>query len=372
VEVDEALTTINVTLRDMPDRGIVIAGAGVIGCSVAWHLAMRGRRDILVVDRHPTLGGGSTAKATGGFRTQFGTAVNVRLSMLSREKLLRFRDEVGVDPGYQPAGYLFLATTESAMRELRSAHEVQRGCGFHDTRILDRGDALALNPYVDHTGIIGGSFCPSDGFIRPMDILHGYAEGARRLGVRFEFGQDARPLDPAITYVNAAGAWASEFCDLPVTPLRRRVACTIATDVLPANMPMTIWADDGFHTRVRDGRVLLLWPDTPPDDEVWMNEVIARARRRIPILANAPIDPDRCWSGLYEMSPDRHAIVGRHPRMPNVYLANGSSGHGVMHAPAVGQLIAEMILDGETTIDVTDLRPSRFAEGKPVAGPTLL
>lgn len=356
----------------MPDRRIVIAGAGVIGCSVAWHLALRGCDDITVIDRHQSLGGGSTAKATGGFRSQFGTAVNVRLSMLSREKLLRFREEVGIDPGYQPDGYLFLAGSENAMRELHSARDVQRTCGFEETRLLTRDEALALNPHIDGTGIIGGSFCPTDGFIRPMQILRGYAEAAQRLGVRFEFGEDARPLDPGVTYVNAAGAWAAEFCDVAVTPLRRRVACTFTTDALPPNMPMTIWADDGFHTRVRDGRVLLLWPDTPPDDEIWMDEVVDRARKRIPLLRDAAIDTDQCWSGLYEMSPDRHAILGPHPRMRNVYLANGSSGHGVMHSPAIGQLIAEMILDGTTSIDVSDLRPSRFEEGKPIEGPTLL
>lgn len=209
----------------MPDRRIVIAGAGVIGCSVAWHLAIRGCEDIVVIDRHEGFGGGSTVKATGGFRTQFGTAVNVRLSMLSQEKLLSFRDEVGVDPGYERAGYLFLASTENALRELRSARDVQRACGFEETRMVTPDEALALNPCIEPSGIIGGSFCGMDGFIRPMDILRGYADAARRLGVQFEFGHDARPLDPAVTYVNAAGAWAAEFCDVPVTPLRRRVAC---------------------------------------------------------------------------------------------------------------------------------------------------
>jgi sarcosine oxidase, subunit beta len=356
----------------MPERGIVIAGAGVIGCSIAWHLAMRGYREILVIDRHHALGGGSTAMATGGFRTQFGTAVNVRLSLLSREKLLRFRDELGVDPGYEPRGYLFLASSEHALRELQSAREIQRACGWDETHPLTRNEALALNPYVDDAHIIGGSFCASDGFIRPMEILRGYCAGAQRLGVRFEWKRDVRPTDAGVTYVNAAGAWASEFCEVPVAPLRRRVASTIPTGVLPAAMPMTIWADDGFHLRVRDGRVLLLWPDTPPNDEVWMDQVLSRAQKRIPSLKNVAIDQERCWSGLYEMSPDRHAILGRHPMLPNVYLANGSSGHGVMHAPAIGQVIAEMILDGKPSVDVSELRPSRFAEGKLVAGPTLL
>jgi sarcosine oxidase subunit beta len=238
--------------------------------------------------------------------------------------------------------------------------------------MLTRSDALALNPHVEDPDIIGGSFCPSDGFIRPMDILRGYAEGAARLGVEFRFGETIAELEPHRTYVNAAGAWAADLCDVPVTPVRRRITCTVPTTALPPDMPMTIWMTDGFHTRTRDGRVLLLWPDTPPDDEVWLTEVEARGRRRIPALRDIPLDPDHSWSGLYEMSPDRHAILGRHPRLPNVYLANGSSGHGVMHAPAIGQLMAEMILDGMTSIDVHALRPSRFAEGDAIASSTLL
>jgi sarcosine oxidase subunit beta len=156
--------------------------------------------------------------------------------------------------------------------------------------------------------------------------------------------------------------------------LRRQIASTVETDVLPAMTPMTIWVDDGFHYRVRDGRVLLVWPDDPhtPDpydttfDDRWLAKVERATRDRVPCLRDVPIDRERCWAGLYEMSPDRHAIIGRSPEHANLFLANGSSGHGVMHSPAIGQIIAEMILDGETSLDVSELRPSRFAEGKPI------
>ncbi len=136
-------------------------------------------------------------------------------------------------------------------------------------------------------------------------------------------------------------------------------------------MPMTIFTGDGFHLRVRDGRVLLLWPTpgvagAPYEmlvDAGWVDAVAAKAHARVPALARVPIDRDASWAGLYEMSPDKHAILGPAPGCPNLYLINGSSGHGVMHAPALGHLLAEIILDGEaTTLDVTPLRPSRFAE----------
>jgi sarcosine oxidase, subunit beta len=351
---------------------IVIAGAGVIGASIAWHLAAGGVRDIIVVDRENGPGGGSTSKATGGFRAQFGTEVNVRLSLMSRDKLLRFQEEIGADPGYQPSGYLFLARNDDELRELRTANGVQRRCGVTAAQIISGAEARKLNPAI-RGDIAGAAFCAIDGFIRPMQILNGYITAAKRLGVKFQFGvRDLERLPQPRILVNAAGAWAADICDVPVTPLRRRVACTVETDVLPDNMPMTIWPGDGFHLRVRDHRVMLLWPDQPPNDDVWQSEMLRRAHERVPVLRDIPIDPAHCWSGFYEMSPDRHAILGPHPTLPDVFLANGSSGHGVMHAPAIGQLLAEMITGHPTSIDVHALRPSRFAENDPVIGPELL
>ena len=351
---------------------IVIIGAGVIGTSIAWHLARRGVREITVVDRHSDFGGGSTPKATGGFRAQFGSEINVRLSLLSREKLLRFPEEVGVDSGYRQYGYLFLARSERELDELRRAQKTQHACGLHEARMVTPREAKEISPVIGDDSIVGGAYCPTDGFIRAMQILRGYVDAAKRMGVRFEFGRELKSLDRGVTYVNAAGAWAGELCSVPVTQLRRRVVATVPTDVLPDTTPMTIWAGDGFHVRVRDGRVLMLWPDNPPDDSVWLDKLLEFRDARVPMLRSAAIDHDQSWSGLYEMSPDKHAIVGRDPQIENLYLANGSSGHGVMHAPAIGQLVSELILDGRTSLDITALRPTRFAEGKPTIGSTLL
>jgi sarcosine oxidase subunit beta len=186
--------------------------------------------------------------------------------------------------------------------------------------------------------------------------------------------------------VNAAGAWAGSLAtlmdvEIPVTPLRRQVAATVPCDLLPADMPMTIWAGDGYHLRVRDGRVLLLWPTPgapgrPWDmtvDPGWVAQVVEKTRRCVPVLKDVPVDAGASWGGLYEMSPDKHAILGRAPGMANLYLVNGSSGHGVMHSPALGQLLAEIVCDGEArTLDVRALRPERFGEGKWNAASELL
>ena len=386
----------------MESAEVVIVGGGVVGASIAYHLAARGCTDVRVLERGALAGEGSTGKATGGIRAQFGSDVNVRLSLLSLEKLLRFPQELGVDSGYRPCGYLFLADSAGSMDTLLAAQAVQHAAGVANARAVDPREALAINPAISVDGVVGGTWCPTDGFIRPLEILRGYTEGARRLGARFDYGAPVEAVERAgdrVTavrtkagriaagaVVNAAGAWARVVgrmagVEVPVTPLRRQIAPTVPTDVLPECMPLTIFVDDGFHARVRDGRVLLLWPDEPRSadpfdlafDEAWLPEVTARAHRRIPCLRGVPVDRAACWNGLYEVSPDRHVLLGPAPGVDNLYLANGSSGHGVMHSPAIGQLLAETILDGAaSSLDVHALRPSRFAEGDAIESPELL
>lgn len=366
----------------------------MIGASVAWHLASRGCRDVLVLDRAPEPGAGSTGRATGGFRAQLATEVNIRLSLLSREKLLRFPEEVGADPGYRPHGYLFLAADEGQLATLRSLQPLQRSLGV-EVEEVDPEDIRRLNPAVVLDGIPGGSFGLQDGFILPLEILKGYTEAARRLGVRFEYGAEvlgveahggraagvrtARGTIPTRHVVNAAGAWAAQLAktagvEIPVEPVRRQVAPSEPTDLLPEDMPMTIFLEDGFHLRVRDGRVLLLWPSEEPwpdpfdttFDPRWLDGLIERAHTRVPCLLKGRLDRESCWAGLYEMTPDKHALLGPAPGLEGFWLVNGSSGHGVMHSPALGQLLAEMILDGAArAVDVHALRPTRFAEGSP-------
>lgn len=378
----------------MRTASVVIIGAGVIGASVAYHLARRGWRELLVLDRSHGPGQGSTGKATGGFRAQYATPINVRLSLLSRDKLRCFTEETGGNAGYVPAGYLWLASTAGELEALRAARRVQHQEGLTEAIEVGPEEIARLNPAVALDEVIGGAFCPSDGFIRPLGIVEGYLTAAQRLGVELEWqvevtgfrcGEGNRiavvettrgPVSPAVV-VNATGPWAAQVArwtglDLPVASLRRQVAATAPTDLLPDTMPMTIFTTDGFHLRVRDGRILLLWPtpgvpgrpfDTSVDDE-WIEAVFAKAFRRVPAVRRATVDRNACWAGLYEISPDKHAILGVAPGCPNLFLLNGCSGHGVMHAPALGQLLAEVISDGAaSTVDVSALRPSRFREG---------
>jgi sarcosine oxidase subunit beta len=381
---------------------LCVIGAGAIGASVAHHLAASGRTNVLLLDRSEGPGRGSTGAATGGFRAQFSTPVNIRLSLLSRSKLLRFREETGADPGFQPVGYLWIARTEAELASLRRALETQRAEGLDEAREVGPDEIARQNPWFQREGILGGTFSPTDGFIRPRDILDGYLRSAERRGVRIEWGTEVIAMDrvadgrivtvvtprgwfPVDAVVNAAGAWAAPIAamagvELPVAPLRRQVAVTVPTGVLPATMPMTIDVGDGFHLRVRDGRVLLLLPTPgvpghPYEASVepsWIDRVTEIARTRVPALRGIAIDRGGCWAGLYEMSPDRHAILGVAEECPNLHLANGSSGHGVMHAPALGQILAERILGEPASVDVSALRPSRFREGAAIEAPELL
>jgi sarcosine oxidase subunit beta len=375
---------------------VAVIGGGVMGASTAYHLAALGQRDVVILDRADGPGAGSTGRATGGYRAQYATAINVRLSLLAREKLRRFADETGVESGYAPAGYLWLAGSAAELDVLRAGRAVQHAEGLVEAAEVSPAEIARINPAIRLDGVVGGAFCPSDGFIRPLRILEGYLAAAARLGVRQAWGAEVRRLRRDASgrivevetpreriavgaVVNAAGPWAAAVAELagvalPVVPLRRQIATTTPCELLPGDMPMTIWAGDGFHLRVRDGRVLLLWP-TPgvPDrpfeasiDPAWIDAVVAMAHARVPVLRGATIDRAACWAGLYEMSPDKHAILGAAAECPNLFLINGSSGHGVMHAPALGALLAEIICRGRaTTLDVAALDPGRFAAGKP-------
>jgi len=385
----------------MKTADVVIIGAGVIGASVAWHLAAAGCRNIVVIDRSEEPGSGSPGRATGGFRAQFGSAINIQLSLMARDKLLRFEEATGIDPGFRQAGYLFLASSATQLDRLRQANDLQRRLGVDEVRIIDASEAALLNPAIAEGSYIGAAWSPSDGFIKPLEILRGYSEAAARMGVRFELGAEAMAFEKqkgrlvtlrtnreeiaAPVFVNAAGAWAARIGQLcgvhiPVVPLRRQVAVTVPTNVLGDDMPMTIFVDDGFHLRVRDGRVLLLWPDSPGVDDPfdievddrWLATIRRKSDARVGRLRDVPIDRPACWAGLYEMSPDGHALLGRAAGSENLILVNGSSGHGVMHAPALGQLAADLILERTPEIDIDPLRPSRFAEGKPVESIELL
>ena len=370
---------------------VIIIGAGVIGASIAYHLSLNGIKNILVVDSSPEAGKGSTCRATGGYRAQFGSKINVQLSLISRQKFIDFKYEHGIDPGYQPYGYLFLAGNSQEMTSLTLANSLQQSCGLRDAMLVSVDDIHELNPHINPENVIGGSYCPSDGFIKPMNILQGYINSAKNNGVEFLYNtkvtginrspsnimsiETSRGIIKGDVIVNAAGAWAAEIAafageTLPVKKLKRQVCRIKEKNTMPNNTPMTIWIDSAFHFRIRDEHLILLMPEEAENNDdlnlesSWLERVVAVGKQKIPAFNNCSIDIASSWAGYYEVSPDEHLILGRAESLNNFYYACGSSGHGVMHSPAIGELLANIICGKPNEIDINILSPKRFSSGK--------
>jgi sarcosine oxidase subunit beta len=371
---------------------VVIIGGGIVGSSIAYHLAERGCTDVLVVEREAHQGKGSTGKSMGGVRAQFSTPVNIQMSLYSINFFANFDEIVGHPADYRPHGYLFVATTERHLDYLKANHEQQQALGLMNVEFVSREDIVKVVPQLRADDILGGTFCPTDGFVDPHSVMMGFMLGARERGARLWLNtsvtgieiehnrvtgvQTSRAFVSTGAVVNAAGPWAAGVArmagvDLPVEPLRRQLVPTEPFEGLPKRFPMVIDMSTGFHFRREGLRILLAWNDPEETsgfktdfDPSFIEKILTRAAARVPSLAEAEVNPQRAWAGLYEMTPDHHAIIGEAPNVGGLFLANGFSGHGVMHSPATGRLISELILHNEARLlDVSPLRAARFAEG---------
>lgn len=370
---------------------IVIIGGGVVGASVAYHLTERGCRDVVVLERESSLGLGSTGKATGGVRAQFETDINIKLSLYSLDFLNKWEH----DCGYDPRGYLFLATNNEQFEYLKRTSARQRELGYNEVEVVDPHAISAMVPQLNCEDIVGGTFGPRDGFIDPLAVLDGFASKAKTNGAHFENAKNVTSIKvengrvrgvttdegevECDAVVLCAGAWARETArtagiDLPVEPLRRQIVWAKTQESLSSKLPMVIDMSNGFHFRpARDSRDELLFAyadknETPTFstefDEAFIGKVYEKARHRAPFLAETQVIREKCRAGLYENSPDHHAILGG-CEIRGLYFANGFSGHGVMHSPATGRALAEIILDGEASfLDVSCLSIDRFAKGE--------
>ncbi len=390
----------------MRTADVVIIGGGIVAASVAFHLSEAGCANVIVIERAARLGAGSTGRATGGVRAQFATPINIQMSRYSIDFFAtRFAEATGHSADYQPAGYLFVATNEQHLAYLAEIGETQRAADLTNVQCLSAADIALLVPQLRTDDVLGGSFCPTDGFLSPTGALHGFMSRAQELGVEVWLDTTLHSIETdgagvagvatsrgrvaTRALVNAAGAWAAEVAhlagvDLPVTPLRRQIVGVRALVTFPAHLPMVIDMTDGFHFRPQAGddaaQLLLAWPD--PDETPGFNtdfdpsfipRIIERAMARVPCLASAQVDRHACRAGLYEVTPDHHAIICEAPNVQGFFLANGFSGHGVMHSPATGLIVSEIILHGESrTFDVSQLSLGRFAAGRPLVETSVL
>ena len=369
---------------------VVIIGGGVIGASVAYHLAERGLSDVLVIERG-ALGSGSTGRSAGGVRQQFSTEANCRLSILSVEKLLRFQDQTGWDPGFHQVGYLFLLTQREHWDLFQRTVDLQRRLGI-PVGLLTPGEAQALAPPIVVDDVLGATFCPTDGHADPTQVCLGYASAARARGVEVASGvtvtsveaaggrvaavdtDQGRVITPLV--VDAAGPWAAQIAamagiEVPVRPYRRQIYYTASFPQVPDAAPMVVdFASSMYFRREGPGLLLGMTDRSEPSsfrtntDDAFLAMLIEHAVRRVPAIES--VGMVRGWAGLYDATPDANPILGAVPGLDGFIMAAGFSGHGFMHAPATGQLLAELIADGAAhTVDIGPFALGRFqsAEG---------
>lgn len=371
---------------------IVIVGGGIVGASVAYHLASKGIGPVIVLERG-FLGEGATGQCAGGIRTQFSTGINIRFSLESLEFWTHFKELTGVDPEFRQEGYLFLATSAETWDLFRRNVELQESFGV-PVELLEVEEIRRRWPFLRWDDLRGGTYCASDGYAGPHEALTGmirmarhwgvkiyeqtevigiHIEGNRVTGVETNKGEIESPI-----VVNAAGPWAADIgrmagIDIPVTPLRRQLFVTAPFELADEPVPLTIDFDHGWYFRQEGKGFLLSGPlDTQPSfrttiDQHAKVETAEKAVARVPALEGARIA--RGWAGLYEISPDHHAILGPVPELEGLILANGFSGHGFQHSPAVGRVIADFIANGEPCEDLSLLSIERFEKGRLIEEP---
>ncbi|MFQ5846565.1 MAG: NAD(P)/FAD-dependent oxidoreductase [Candidatus Methylomirabilales bacterium] len=374
---------------------VCIIGGGIVGCSIAYHLARSSRLKVVLLEQGH-LGGGSTGRSAGGIRRQFLTEIHIQLSIESVKMFQAFREETGWDPDFREIGYLFLQSTEEERTRFRKAVELQRRLGV-SVEVLRPVEIGRLAPCLRVDDLLEGTYSPGDGYASPLQVVWGYAERAAGLGVRLRERCEVTGVrvrggrvlgvetgDGAIAapvVVNAGGPYAGAVgrmagAMVPVTPWRRQLFVSAPVPELAREVPVTIDVHRDWYFRPEEGGALI---PARTDRESSFNtavdwemvpEVRARAVHRLPALADVEIV--RGWAGLYDISPDNHPILGE-SEVRGFYLACGFSGHGFMHGPVAGKLMAELILNGQTTgIDIAPLSPRRFQEGRLIEEPLVM
>ena len=355
---------------------MLIGGGGVMGASIAFHLAEAGVETLLC--ERAELGSGSTSKGAGGVRGMFSDELNVRMGLRSLEAWAGFGERPGANVGFDPVGYLFLLSSDEQVREFERGVALQNRLGL-PSRMVTPAEAAELSPLAGMEGVRAAAFCPRAGLAVPDAAVQGYAGGARQHGGRVHTGCEVTGIEPtrdgwmvqttrgeveAGTVVCAAGPWSGAFgalagLDLPVTGERRRIAYTGALDGLPERVPMTIDFETGFYFHLEGPGLLFGTNEVSETQDEWLERAVPVLEQRAPVLLDAPIAGG--WSGLYEMTPDHNALIGEAPtRAGGRFLyATGFSGHGFQQGPAVGEIVRDLYLRKEPFVDVAPLAAGR-------------
>lgn len=365
----------------------VIMGGGVMGASTAYHLAKRGAKQIVLLEKESFFGTGATGRCAGGIRYQFSTEINIRLSQASLPMLDRFAEEMGQSIDRRYCGYLFLLTREQDVATFERNVALQRRLGV-PTQWLSGDEVRRMVPQLQADDVLAATYCAEDGLADPNGVVAGYVAGARRLGVTLltdtAVTQITHTADGYTVHtnqgnlsceqlVNAAGPWASQISQmvgvpLPIVPLRRQWLTTTPLPDLRPDFPFVIDFAQNLYFHP-EGKGLLTGMSNLQEqpgldqrvDEAWELVHLEAAVQRLPLLETAGLQSR--LAGLYENTPDAHPILGGVAGVPGYFVVAGFSGHGFMHGPIAGKLMAEIMLDGRaTTVDVVSLGYGRFAE----------
>ena len=371
---------------------VVVIGGGIMGTSTAFHLAEAGVRDVLLLERGG-LASGSTSKAAGGIRAQFSDPVNIALGARGLAAFEQFHERPGWAIDLHQVGYLFVITDPGDLAAYEESVSLQQEMGI-DSRFLTSREASELAPGIIVDDVLAATFHSRDGHCSPESVVHGYAAGARRHGAILRTGVSVEGIDIEGTNIVAvqtsagpvhtgavvctAGAWSKEVgamagVTLPVEPLRRQILITeplsnSLTSLLPSSMPMTIDAATTFYLH-REGPGVLLGMSYAKEthgfalefSEDWMPDLAEAMERRCPSLLEVGIA--HRWSGLYEVTPDNNALIGEDASIDRFLYATGFSGHGFLQGPAVGEVLRDLYLRREPSVDVSPFTAGRFAGG---------
>ena len=370
---------------------IVIIGGGVMGASAAYHLAQRGiaARNIVLLEKEDFFGQGATGRCAGGVRYQFSTEINVKLSIESLPMIERFKDEIGQDVNYKQCGYLLVATNEKDVNVFKHNVKLQNELGVQ-TRLLSGDEVRRQLPLMKFDDALAGTFNQKDGTVDPNSVVMGYISAAQKMGVQTFTGvevvgvnlrgDNVEGLQTTIgavktrTILNAAGPWASQIgqmagVQLPVTPLRRQMFTTSPIKEIQNDFPFVIDFARSLYFH-REGEGLLIGMSNQNEQPGFEQSVdedfelvnLDAAIERMPLIEKAQRASH--WAGLYEVTPDAHPIYGE-TNVNGFYVCTGFSGHGFMHGPISGKLMAEKILDNKfSSVDVSMLDLKRFEEGR--------
>jgi sarcosine oxidase subunit beta len=383
--VDNVVRLAMSPVRSLPAAGeVVVLGGGIMGTSVAYHLAEAGVKNIVLVERN-VLGSGSSAKPLGGVRATFSDPGNIKLGQRSLEAYERFGEKFRTDIGLRQVGYLFLCRSEAELVQVEDSTHIQNLLGG-SSRMVSPEEAHQINPFLDPHALVAASYSPRDGFAQPSKVVQAYAEAAQQLGVTI--CQDTEILDidatggavravhtnrgsiRTSTVICTAGAWSTRLgamagVHLPIEPVRRQIGMTPQNSKPMPTVPFTLDLSTTlyFHNYLNGMLLGISNQDQEPGfcrefDYQWLPAFNRAAEIVAPSLADQDLEVG--WAGLYENTPDHNAMIGSSDTVDGFMYATGFSGHGFLQGPAVGELVRDMYLGRESFMDPEQFSAARF------------